>query len=271
MQSTSRDSLSALRAEVDALTAGAADLPATAGELYAVSDLLATQPRLRRMLSDPAVEPDRRRSSVSQLLGAKISAPALGIVAAAAAARWSSPWDLSDALGLSGDQLLFAAAERSGAMDAVEDELFRFGRILEGEPQLATLLDDQSVAAQRRQALLSSVTAGKVSPITGQLLGHALQHGARVGYALRVEDLAAAAAARQSRSIALVRSAVPLTEAQESRLAQLLSEIYGRTISVRTQLDSSVLGGLVIRVGDELIDGSIASRLAAARSALTGR
>jgi F-type H+-transporting ATPase subunit delta len=271
MQSTSRDSLAALSGELDATIAGGGDLPALSGDLYAVADLLSAQARLRRMLSDPSIEPARRSETASSLLRGKIGDAALGVVSSAVTARWSASWDLVEALGDLGNEALFGAAETSGVLNTVEDELFRFGRILDGQPQLTTLLDDQSVPTARRSALLGTVTDGKVNPITTQLLRYALSQAGRSGFPIRVDALAEGAAARQHRSIARVRSAVALSTDQEARLAALLSATYGRSIGVRTQIDPSVLGGLVIRVGDELIDGSVASRLAAARSGLAGR
>jgi F-type H+-transporting ATPase subunit delta len=271
MQSTSRDSLAALSGELDATIAGGGDLPALAGDVYAVADLLSGQARLRRMLSDPSIEPDRRSETAKNLLRGKVGEAALGVVSAAVTARWSSSWDLVEALGILANEALFAAAEKSGSLNAVEDELFRFGRILDAEPQLTTLLDDQAVPTARRSALLGTVIDGKVSPTTAQLLRYALSQAGRSGFPMRVEALAEGAAARQNRSIARVRSAVALSSEQEEQLAASLSSTYGRPIGVRTQIDPSVLGGLVIRVGDELIDGSVASRLAAARSALAAR
>jgi len=66
-----------------------------------------------------------------------------------------------------------------------------------------------------------------------------------------------------------VVTAVDLTSEQESRLTAALTDIYGRPIALRTAVDPAVRGGLAIRVGDEVIDGTISSRLAAARAALT--
>jgi F-type H+-transporting ATPase subunit delta len=271
MQSTSRDSLAALRGELEVTINGAGDLPALAGDLFAVADLLAGQARLRRMLSDPSIEPARRSDTAGNLLRGKIGDASLGVVSSAVTARWSASWDLADALGELGNEALFGAAEKSGALNDVEDELFRFGRILDAEPQLTTLLDDQSVPTERRSALLGTVTEGKVNPITTQLLRYALSQAGRSGFPMRVEALAEGAASRQHRSIARVRSAVALSPEQEERLAASLSSTYGRSIGVRTQIDPSVIGGLIIRVGDDLIDGSVASRLAAARSALSAR
>ena len=89
-----------------------------------------------------------------------------------------------------------------------------------------------------------------------------------VGFA--IDDLLQAAARRRERSVAKVVSAVELSDAQQARLVAALTELYGRPISVRTAVEPAVRGGLVVRIGDEVIDGSVAARLTQARSALAG-
>ncbi|MDR1998802.1 MAG: F0F1 ATP synthase subunit delta [Frankiaceae bacterium] len=269
MQATSRDSLAALRGELDALLDSGAEGTGLAGDVHGFANVLETEPRLRRVLSDPAAPVERRQQTAAALLDGKVAPASLAVISSAVGARWSSPFDLIDSLVEVGNQALFAAAEQSGGLPAVEDELFRFGRILESEAELATLFDDRSVELARRAGLLRSVLGDKVQPITQQLLVQALaQPGGN--YALRAQRLADDAAARQHRSFAKVRTAVALTGEQERRLAQALTQTYGRAIEVRAEIDPAVRGGLVIRVGDELIDGSVATRLAAARTALAG-
>jgi F-type H+-transporting ATPase subunit delta len=152
----------------------------------------------------------------------------------------------------------------------MEDELFRFERILDANGEAVGLLDEQTVEPDRRNRLLDSLVGGKVSPLTLSLLHHAVASQRKRSLVLAIDDLLEKAAGRQQRSVARVISATPLSDAQEQRLAAVLTDLYGRPISVRIALDPSVRGGLVVRVGDEVIDGSIASRFAAARAALAG-
>ena len=152
---------------------------------------------------------------------------------------------------------------RTGALDEVEDELFRFERILDGEGELAGLLDDRTVDTERRvgAARLGARrqgAAGHSRPARARRLQRPAQH-----CPWRSTTCSSRAAARRERSIARVISAVMLTDAQEQRLAAVLSDMYRRPISVRTAIDPAVRGGLVVRVGDEVIDGSVATRLAA--------
>jgi F-type H+-transporting ATPase subunit delta len=273
MRSASRQALAALQEQEAAVFNGRASadtLTGVAGELYSVADLLVAQPRLRRTLGDPATSADARTALLEKLLSGKVSKQTLTLARAAVGLRWSSAWDLADAIEGAGDDALFAAAERGRSLDRVEDELFRFERILDTEGELAGTLDEFAVDPQRRIALLDSLVKDKVSPITLELLRHAVASQRKRSITLAIDDLLEKAAARQARSVARVISAVPLTDAQQQRLTAALSEMYGRAISVRTALDPEVRGGLVVRVGDEVIDGSIATRFAAARAALAG-
>jgi F-type H+-transporting ATPase subunit delta len=78
------------------------------------------------------------------------------------------------------------------------------------------------------------------------------------------------AADRKEQLIAVVRSAVELSAAQRNRLAAALSESYGHKMHLNIVLDPSVVGGISVQVGDELIDGTAASRLAEVRRKLAG-
>jgi F-type H+-transporting ATPase subunit delta len=112
--------------------------------------------------------------------------------------------------------------------------------------------------------------SGRVSPVTEQLLRNVLT-GAHVGSAeTAIERLSEAASRRRGQSVARVTSAVALTSEQEQRLTDVLGRIYGRTMGLQVTVDPSVLGGLVVQVGDEVIDGSIAHRLEAAGRRLAG-
>jgi len=273
VRSASRQALDALREQEDSVFGGrvSADTLATiADELYAVGQLLAAQPRLRRTLGDPATSAEARIGLLENLVAGKVGKQALELAKAAVGLRWSSPWDLSDALEGAGDDALFAAAAKAGSLERVEDELFRLERILIANGEAAGLLDEQTVDPGRRNRLLDSLVDGKVSPITLALLHHAVASQRKRSLILAIDDLLEKAAARQNRSVARVVSATPLTAVQEQRLAAALTEMYGRAISVRSALDPNVRGGLVVRVGDEVIDGSIATRFVAARAALAG-
>jgi F-type H+-transporting ATPase subunit delta len=273
MQAASREALATLRGHkvvTDSADLSIDAVTAQVNELYSVSALLTKQPQLRRAIGDSAAAQAARTTLVDTVLAGKISAPTLELVKAAAAARWSDPWDLVDSLETVGDDMTFAVAEKQGVLDEVEDELFRFERILDAEGQLATLLDDPNAGLERRVGLLDAVIANKVHVLTKALLNHAVESLNKRTIGTSVHNLLDMAGARRSRSVARVLSAIELTAGQQQRLASALTELYGRSITVLTAVDPGVRGGLVVRVGDEIIDGSVAARLASVRIALAG-
>lgn len=272
IRAASRNAMGELRARLDAETANlsSAELTELAEQLYSVGDLLVGESRLRRIVGDPSTAEQSRTQLVTRLLQDRVRPETLSVVTAAVAQRWSSPWDLADGIEQSGDDVLLRTAEAGGVLGEVEDQLFRFERILDSQADLVTLLDEVSVPAERRTALLRDVVFGRVHPVTQRLLEHAVASPRKRSLEQAIDDLLQAAAARRERSVARVLSAVPVTARQEERLAQALTEIYGRPIAVRTAVDPSVWGGLVIRIGDELIDGSVAGRFTAIRAALVG-
>ncbi|MEO8889084.1 MAG: F0F1 ATP synthase subunit delta [Jatrophihabitantaceae bacterium] len=270
MRAASRETLARLREQREAVLgtdASAAALNELAADLYATSDLLNAQPRLRRTLSDASTSADARAELVQQLLDGKVSTGTVEVVQAAVRGRWSSPWDLPDALELVADDTLFAVAERQGNLETVENELFGFERLLDTEPRLATLLDEETVHSARRVELLGNVVTTKLDPITRTLLEHAVASKRKHVLASAVDILLDQAASRRDLSVARVLTAVELTDEQQAQLTATLSDTYGRAISVRAAVDPDVRGGLVVRVGDEIIDGSVATRLSSARAA----
>jgi F-type H+-transporting ATPase subunit delta len=269
MQSASREALKQVREQAHSVLGrfSTDGLITLAEELYSVADLLTAQPRLRRRLADSAAAADHRTGLAGTLLEGKISASALSIVQQAVSVRWSAAWDLVDALETSGDDALLAAADSDGVLDEVEDELFRLERILDAESDLTALLDQAAVDGGTRTSLLDSVIEGKVNRVTLALVRHAVVTQRKRSILLAVDNLIEAAGARRERFVARVISAVELNEQQERELANKLSELYGRRIEVRYAVDTAVRGGLVVRVGDEIIDGSVLSRLNQLRSA----
>jgi F-type H+-transporting ATPase subunit delta len=270
MQAASREALRAVRTQLSSVLgrfSKTEGLTALAEELYAVAHLLTAQPRLRRRLADPASAPEQRTGLADALLNGKISASALSVVDSAVAARWSTAWDLVDAIETSGDDVLLAAADQDNSIATVEDELFRLERILDRESQLTTLLDEATVDTTKRADLIEAVLQGRANPITVALVRHAVSTQRKRSILLALDDLIEAAGARRERSVARVISAVEITAAQQRALSERLSEVYGRRIDVRYAVDPAIRGGLVVRVGDEVIDGSLASRLKDIRGA----
>src|SRR5581483_10813519 len=162
MHPASRQALRVVRERLQSATGQAStdSLIGLAGELTAVADLLTRQPRLRRMVADPSTDAERRTELMSQLLAGKVADQTGQLVGEAVGLRWSTPWDLVDALEQIAADVLLAAADNDGRLDEIEDELFRFERILDANSDLAALLDEAVVPAARRTALLDQVIDG---------------------------------------------------------------------------------------------------------------
>ena len=164
-------------------------------------------------------------------------------------------------------QAMLAVAEAEGVTEDVADELFRFARALDGNDELRSALTDQRIEAARRQQIVEDLLGGKASPTTIGLVSMAVGAG-RAGdlskIADRVVDLSASA---RGRDVALVRTAVALTDDQQSRLVAALKKAHGAAIDVKVQVDPSVVGGIVTQIGDTVMDGTVRTRLAQLREA----
>jgi F-type H+-transporting ATPase subunit delta len=267
MQGASRQSLSDLRDRLPAK----GDLTQLSEQLYAVVSMLSGQGSLRRALSDPAAADDAKAAVVDQLFGSRLERPALGVVRDAVRSRWSQPRDLLDALEELAVDAALAAAEAAGQLDEVEDELFRFDRILDAEPRLRAFLTDRNLAPATKRDLLHTLLDGKVSDVTFVLLERAVlePRGRTIERAL--QDLSELAAKRRDRLIAHVTSATELSTQEQTDLAAALGRAFSYDVRLQVVVDPSLIGGLTVRIGDELIDASVARQLDEARRRLTGR
>lgn len=163
---------------------------------------------------------------------------------------------------------LFEVARAEGNLDEVEDELFRFARVLESNDELRNTLTDEMIPAARRQAVVETLLGGKASPTTASLVSFVVGAGRGRDLPAIIARLVERAAASKQRSVAEVRSAVPLSDDQVTRLAAALANATGKQVEVKVIVDPSVLGGLVATVGDEVIDGSVRTRLDQLKSLL---
>jgi F-type H+-transporting ATPase subunit delta len=268
----SRDTLAAGVEALDGIIdrAEPAALAPLADQLASVTALLDRELGLRRALADPSADPDRRQALFDRVLGSQLDAAALELLRPLVRERWSSPRDLPDAVENLSRRAALGVAERSGSLDDVEDQLFRFGRILEAEPRLRQALEDPATPGDRKQALLDRLIGDRVDPTAKQLLDQAVAAPRGRGLERTVTELVELAAARRERYVAYVTAPAPLTEPQESRLAGALARIYGRQVSLQVTVLPELLGGLVVQVNDEVIDGSVLSRLTNLRHRMTG-
>lgn len=272
LRAASREALSELVRKFESIVGGAdaATLTALAENLPAVAKLLVNEPMLTKLLAEPSDDPGAKGRLVERLLGGKVDANTLDLVKSAAAQRWSSDANLIDAIEHVARLAILILAEREGQSEEVEDQLFRFGRVLESESQLSRLLSDQMVPTEHRVRLLKQVldNGGGVNAATAALLTQTVELLRGEAADDAVNDLAELAVARRGEVVANVTAAADLSGQQAARLSEVLSRIYGHPMSIQLNIDPAVLGGLLITVGGEVIDGSISSRLDEARAGL---
>jgi F-type H+-transporting ATPase subunit delta len=270
LHAASREALASAELKLlDAAESGA-DLDRLGDDLFAVVGLLTREHPLRRALADASAEPERRADLARRLLAGKLADASLELIISVVTARWSSPRELVDGIESLARTALLVSAERAGKLDTVEDELFRLGRIVAADGELERLLSDPAAPVDGKLALLRSLIADKVEPTTEKLAEALIAYPRGRRAVPGLEELVDLAAKRRERSVAYVTSVTALTEQQQERLAATLQRIYSRPIALHIEVDPDLLGGLVVKVGDEVIDGSAAGRLDALRRRLAG-
>lgn len=247
----------------------ASDLRAAGEGLLSTIEVLEGERALRATLADPSIGADQKTGVVNAILSGKVPELTVSVVREVANSRWSSDSDLVDAIEEAGATLVLMAAEKDGHIDSVEEELFRFGRAIDANPDLQMALTDPASQPEVKEGivrtLLSGIAADETTIVVAHMAGSL--RGRRIQDAIvRLSELAAS---RRGRVIADVTSAIELTSAQQQRLASALERLHGRQVELNVLVDPSVLGGIEVRVGDEVIDGTAASKLEQARRRLS--
>jgi F-type H+-transporting ATPase subunit delta len=252
------------------LRAAGADAATLGAQLFAVVDALDSSGSLRRALSDPSRNADDKAALVQGLLRGKVDDRVVEVVSAFARGRWSAEGDLVEALEETAFDALLAGAESQGQLEQVEDELFRFERVLVGQRDLRRALTDRAAGPQHRGALVRGLLEGKVTSTT-------LQAVERLAVAPRGRSVSTLlglvgrlAAQRRQRLVATVSVAAPPSSAQLTRLSGLLERAYARQVQLNVSVDPQVVGGMRIQVGDEVVDSTVLARLDDARRRLAG-
>ena len=272
MRSASRDALTAVVERFTSMAASLStdELSTLADELTAVDKLLLREPILARHLAEATGETAAKQQMLQKLLGTRVGANALEVLNTAVSVRWSKTGDLVEAIEHVARLALLTRADRENQAEEVAEQLFRFGRILDSQPRLASLLGDYAQSGDQRVALLGSVLsqATGTNSTASALLAQTVEllRGDRADEA--VGELAELAVAHRGEVVAEVGAAAELSDAQRRRLTEVLTRIYHHPVSVQLTVDPDLLGGLVVAVGDEVIDGTLSSRLAAAETKL---
>jgi F-type H+-transporting ATPase subunit delta len=272
MRSASREAQAALVERFDSMAGSLTgeQLSTLSGELASVAELLLHEPILARHLAEATGESDAKKQLLARLLSGKADANTIELLNTAVSVRWSATKDFGAAVEHVARLALLVRAERENQADEVAEQLFRFGRILQAQPRLNSLLGDYSKPVPERVSLLRGVlgSASGTNPTAGALLTQTIEllHGDRADEA--VQELAQLAVAHRGEIVAEVAAADELSDTQRRRLADVLARIYHHPVSVQLNVDPELLGGLAVAIGDEVIDGTLSSRLAAAGTKL---
>lgn len=266
MGSATREALASARAALTASVAAGAGL-ATGEELFAASRVIGSSSQLLTAIADPGADSAAKVALVDSVFGSALSAPAVQVLRAVAASRWSDNEDVLAAVEEIGLRAIAATAP-SGA--AIEQELFAFGTAVASNSELELAISSKLGSTQAKSALVGSLLDGKASAETVAIVNQLVQQprGRRIGELLRFA--ASVVADEAGFGVATVTSAAPIAPAQLQRLAAALAGTYGRELRINQVVDPAVLGGLRVQVGDDVIDGSIASRLNDVRIQLAG-
>lgn len=246
------------------------DRAALAEELFSIAGAIEGDVSLRRALADPSREGDAKRALADRLFGGKVSEAANNVTGDVVAQRWSDEGDLGDTFEALAVRALIASAEKAGRVDAVEDELFRFERIIAADAGLRDTLSSRNTDVTGKAGLVGTLLEGKAAPETIRLAKQAVlvPRGRRLDRVL--DSYLALAAARHDELTAVVTAVVPLDERQQSRLSSALRDIYGKKVTLQMVLDPSIVGGIRVQVGDEVVDGTVLRRLDTVRRDLAG-
>ncbi len=264
----SRPALTAHADQVFDEAARRGQLDAVAGDLAAFARLVAGSARLRGALLDPGLPEEVRRGLLEDLGQGRLDEASVTLLATLANYQRVRPAELAELLAELSAEASFRAAEQAQELDRVEDDLFRFATLVARTPALRSALTDPALPLENKHALVADLLSGRAADRSSALIELALDlhNGHDLDRACR--ELAALAAARRDRVVAEVRTVVPLDAARQRRLAEVLTRIAGKRVELRTSLDESILGSVVVRMGDEVFDGSVRNRLEQAREAL---
>ena len=246
----------------------ATDAAQFSADLFTVLTVLSSSVGLRRALTDNSRDAASKAELISNLFGKNVTEAAKTLFSQAASLRWSNPAEIADAIENLAVESASAAADKSGELEKLENQLFDFARVLIANPEFRQALNTASDTDANKVSLLESVVNGKYSLHTINLLKRVvvLRRGRSIDATLSTYSHYVSNS--RNRLVAHVKTAIALTDSQTSSLIAALTKQMGREVHVNIEIDPKVLGGISIRYADDVIDGTVVNRLAEASRAL---
>jgi len=240
---------------------------ATAEQLFAAGRVLAASSQLRAMLADPAINVGAKEGLIGKVFGTKLGKSASALLLAVVSSDWSSQDDLLTGIE---DLALRVAAISAPDSLAIDSELFAFSRIVASDNELELALGTKLGDPSTKGGLVASLLGGKASEQTIVIVSSLVQQplGRRIGALLT--HAASVVADQSGQAIATVTSAAPIAASQLASLTKSLTKMYGRELRLNLVIDPSIIGGLRVQVGEDVIDGTVSSRIKDMRLQLAG-
>ena len=266
---SSRQSLLAARTALDAAVKGVDAQAAStlSAELFFAADVLGSNISVRRALTDTSRDAAAKGTLIKDLLASKVGAATVSLLTELSALRWSGAKDLVQVIEQLAIEAEATAANISGELDRVENEMFVVSTTISNSSELRKAFkSDAGVAKSQLVAELLKNASSSTTKLVSQMVNSWRGRSIESAFA----DYQWALAARRNRVIALVRIAAPISQAQQDRLAAALDKQVGQPVRMNIEIDPSVLGGVSVKFADEMVDGSVSNRLAGAARALAG-
>jgi F-type H+-transporting ATPase subunit delta len=233
-------------------------------ELFTVANLLEVESRLRRNLADSGLTPEVRANLVKEIFSSRISKEAMQVVEKISATRWFKDSSLVEAIESAGALVVLAATEKGKNIDRVEEEIFFFARLVDRNSDLQMALSGSASKTATKAKLVTDLLSGQAHADTVTLVAQFVAHtrGRRLSQAL--DNLSALAAARHNKVVATVITAINLNPKQKSRISAAIGSIYNCEVVIDAVVNPAVIGGVSVQVGDDVIDGTISTRIQSA-------
>jgi len=266
---SSRQSLVTARTALDAAVKGvdAQTASTLSAELFFVADVLGSNISVRRALTDTSRDAAAKAALIKDLLASKVGKATVELLTDLSALRWSGAKDLVQVIEQLAIEAEATAANISGELDRVENEMFVISSTVSNSSELRKAFkSDAHVAKAQLVAELLKNASSSTTKLVSQMVNAWRGRSIESAFA----DYQWALAARRNRVIALVRIAAPISQAQQERLEAALNKQVGQPVRMNIEIDPAVLGGVSVKFADEMVDGSVSNRLAGAARALAG-